>query len=169
MGIEDLTQIQLVDGIIGLIYPAVGTLIGTIIASKYIKYKRRELLFVGLSLILLTLSWLALGLTFITMVFFDFILPDIIYFLLYLGFTPISIFCWMWAMAILLAPNHIKKIVSIYGVISISYEIYLFVILFTDPYSILIRVSPMRTDATTPVFSLFALFALFSALITILF
>ncbi|MFX1443635.1 MAG: hypothetical protein ACFFHV_09500 [Promethearchaeota archaeon] len=165
MGIEDLTQQQMIDGIIGLIYPAVGILIGGLIASKYAAYKRKELLFVGLSLIFMTTPWLALGITFITMVFFDFVLQDNIYFFIYIAFVAFSSIFWIWAMAILLAPASLKKIVPIYSVVCLTYEIYIIAMLIINPYSIMHRAGPMEVDAA-PIIPLFTLFAAVLALVT---
>ncbi|MFX1445678.1 MAG: hypothetical protein ACFFHV_19860 [Promethearchaeota archaeon] len=168
MGIESLTQLELFDGIMGLIYPAVGIFVGILIASKYINYQRKELVLIGISLALLTIPYLAVGITFITIVFFDFPLPDNIFFLMYLGVSAFGTISWMWAMAILLAPTHIKKIVGIYSVICLTYEAYLLTMLFTNPSLIVVRVSAMNVDAVSPLVALFTLFELFSALITII-
>ena len=114
MGIEVLNQLELFDGIMGLIYPAVGIIVGTIIASKYAKYKRKELLFIGISLICAAISYLALGITFLTIVFFDFVLEDTIYMIIFLGFTALGLLSFVLAMTILLYPYARKKIVLIF-------------------------------------------------------
>lgn len=93
MGLEDLTQLEIIEWIFALIYLAIGTLTGTIIASKYAKYKRRELLFIGTSLIFITLPQFALGLTFITVVYFNYVLDDTIYLLIYRWFSAFGLLC----------------------------------------------------------------------------
>jgi hypothetical protein len=169
LGIEDLTQVQLIDGIMGLIYPAVGIIVGIIIASKYTKYKRKELLFVGISLIFAVISYLSTGITFIGMIFYNYVLDDTIFFLLYLGFGMYGTIFWMWAMAILIAPKHIKKIVGFYTIICIAFAIYVYLGIFMFPsWEVLVRNGPM--DITTSrITQLFALFAFLSILISGLF
>ncbi|MFX1393776.1 MAG: hypothetical protein ACFFAH_13405 [Promethearchaeota archaeon] len=167
MGIEDLTQLELFDGIMGLIYPAVGIIIGTIIGSKYAKLKRKELLYVGISLICVAISYLALGITFLTIVFFDFVLDDTIYIIIFIGFSAFGVLSFALAMTILLYPYSRKKIVLIYAVICISYEAYLLICLFTNPTLIATRISRMDIDVT-PIVSLFTLFAILNALILII-
>lgn len=166
MGIEDLTQLQIIDGIMGLIYPTVGFIVGITIASKYAKYKRNELLFVGISLCCTVMSYLALGITFLGIVFFDYVLEDTYFFILYLGFSNIGVICWMWAMAILLAPHHTKKIVSVY----ITYSVVMTIISLLSRYvytswALYRRVGPMDVEFA-PILSIASLFSLLSILIT---
>lgn len=165
LGIEDLTQLELIDGIMGLIYPAMGILVGAIIASKYVKYKRNELLFVGISLAIVTIPYLALGLTFLGIVFFDTPLPDNIYFFMFIGVSAFGTITWMWAMSILLAPNHIKKIIGTFSAIALTYEVFLLYMLITNPSAIIVRISAMDVDVS-PLVSLFTLFQLVLVLIT---
>ncbi len=51
MGIEDLTQYQLLQGFLGLISFSISTVVGIIIISKYSQHKRHELLTVGFMMI----------------------------------------------------------------------------------------------------------------------
>ena len=53
LGLEDLTQLEILQGSTSLIYAITGTIIGLIIASKYLTYERKELLGIGISLSLL--------------------------------------------------------------------------------------------------------------------
>ena len=73
MGLEDLTQLEILQGISSLIYAIFGTIIGVIIALKFVNYKQKELLYVGFSLVLTTTPWYSGGISFLTFIFFDFI------------------------------------------------------------------------------------------------
>ncbi|MFX1257137.1 MAG: hypothetical protein ACFFAN_04730 [Promethearchaeota archaeon] len=166
MGIEDLTQLQIVDGIIGLIYPAVGITVGIIIASKYAKYKSKELLFVGLSLITSVISYLAIGITFIGIVFFDYVLDDTIFFILLIGFNCLGLIFWICAISLLIFTKKIKQIVSVYVIICAGMWIYTLLgrYVYTS-WEVYKRVGPMDAEFS-PVISLFSLFLLLSLLIT---
>lgn len=83
MALEDLTQLEILQGSASLIYAVTGTIIGLIIASKYITYEKKELLGIGISLALITAPWYGGGISFLTMVFFGYILDDSLYFFIF--------------------------------------------------------------------------------------
>ena len=91
MGIEDLSQLEILQGISSLIYAIFGTIIGSIIAFKFIQYKQKELLFVGISLVLTTAPWYSSGISFLTYISSDYILIDSVYFFINYGFIAVAL------------------------------------------------------------------------------
>ena len=57
MGIEDLTQYEIIGGTLSLAYSVIGIIIGLIIISKYYYTKRKELLGVAFAIILSVIAW----------------------------------------------------------------------------------------------------------------
>jgi len=73
-----------------LLYAIFGTIIGSI-AVKIIKYKQKELFYIGFSLILTTAPWYSGGISFLIMTFFDFILIDSVCFIINYGLIVASL------------------------------------------------------------------------------
>jgi hypothetical protein len=164
MAIADLTQLEILQGSTSLLYAIVGTIIGAIIASKYYTYKRSELLGIGLSLIFATVPWYAAGISFLTFVFFGFILADPLYFFISYGFTAIALICFMFGITKLLWPMTAKKIVAIISIIYIVYEIVIIFLLITDIQLVAVKQGKFISNQAT--FS--TVFGGFTALVTLI-
>lgn len=147
MAIEDLTQLEILQGSTSLIYAVIGTIVGAIIASKYYKYKKAELLGIGISLLLVTAPWYGGGISFLTIVFFDFILDDPLYFFINYGLLPIALICWMYGISILLFPQSTKKIVAITSVICIPYEFVLIFLIITNTSTVAAKEGRFNSNA----------------------
>ena len=164
MGIEELTQLEIAQGVLSLLYAVIGIVIGSIIAVRYFSYKRVELLGVGTSLALACSPWLAGGISFITFIFFDFILSDPVYLFINYGFTGLAITLYVHAITSLIYPESVKKIVSIYITLTIIFEVILIYLLSTNID--LVGTKDGRFDSAAgniPI--LFILFVLISTLI----
>ncbi len=169
MGIEELTQLEIAQGTLSLIYAIVGIVTGSIIAVRYFSYKRVELLGVGISLALASSPWLAGGISFLTFVFFDFILDDPIYLFINYGFTGLAITLYVHALTSLMYPESLKKIVSIYITLTIIFEVILIYLLFTNISMVGTKDGKFDSGAGS-IPTLFVLFVLISILVfTILF
>ena len=167
MAIEDLTQLEILQGSTGLIYAIIGTIVGAVIASKYYTYKKPELLGIGISLLLVTAPWYGGGISFLTVVFFGFILDDPLYFFINYGFLPIALISWMYGISILLFPDSTKKIVAITSVICIPYEIVLIFLIITNTSTVAAKDGRFNSDAgTLP--TIFIAIALIIILITMI-
>jgi hypothetical protein len=167
MALEDLTLLEIVQGSTSLIYAVSGTIIGLIIASKYFTYEKRELLGIGIALALLTAPWYGGGISFLTYVLYGFILDDSIYFLINYGFLAVALLCWMYGMSILLWPNSTKKIMTVFSIICIPYEIIFLFTLSTNPSSIGAKEGKFNSDAAL-LPTVFIIFALLVSLITMI-
>jgi hypothetical protein len=167
MGLADLTQLEILQGSTSLIYAITGTIIGAIIASKYFTFKRKELLGIGLSLILLTAPWYGGGISFLMIIFFDSILDDSMYFFINYGLIAFALLGWMWGISILLFEKSVKKIMAAISAICIPYEIILVILLAIDPSLVGKKEGKFNSDAgLLP--TIFIAFALILTLITML-
>ena len=167
MALEDLTLLEIIQGSTSLIYAITGTLIGLIIASKYLTYERKELLGIGIALALLTAPWYGGGISFLTYIFFDFILDDSIYFFINYGLLAIALIAWMYGMSILLFPNSIKRNMIIFSIICIPYEIIFIVTLSISTSMIGAKEGKFNSDAAL-LPTVFIIFALLVSLITMI-
>lgn len=167
MALDDLTLLEIIQGSTSLIYAITGTIIGLIIASKYLTYERKELLGIGIALALLTVPWYGGGISFLTYVLFGFILDDSVYFLINYGFLAIALIAWMYGMSILLWPNSIKKILTAFSIICIPYEIAFLLILAMKPSNIGTKEGKFNSDAAL-LPTIFIIFALLVSLITMI-
>lgn len=165
MGLEDLSQLEILQGSASLIYAVTGSIIGLIIASKYITHEKKELLGVGISLALLTAPWYGGGISFLTFIFFGFILDDSLYFFINYGLLAFALISWMYGISILIFPKWIKKNVIISLVICIPYEIILVIHLIIDPSMVGNREGKFNSDAAF-IPTIFIIFGLLVTLIT---
>ena len=165
MALADLTQLEILQGSASLIYAVTGTIIGLIIASKYIVSKKKELLGVGISLGLLTAPWYGGGISFLTMIFFGYILDDSLYFFINYGLLAFALISWMYGISILLFPKWVKKNVIISLVICIPYEIILIILLVINPSMVGNKDGKFSSNAAL-LPTVFIIFGLFVSLIT---
>ncbi|MFX1393406.1 MAG: hypothetical protein ACFFAH_07515 [Promethearchaeota archaeon] len=165
MGIEGLTQFELLHGFLGLISIGVSIIIGLKISSKYFKNKQIELLTVGLMMIFVTSGWWGATISFLLYVLFNMEISDKLYIFFSYGLIPISFMFWIYSFSHLVYPISKWKIVSIFLVINIIYEIFFIYFLFLDSNLIAIRIT--RFDTETKAFlSLYILFVLLTTIIT---
>lgn len=165
MALADLTQLEILQGSASLIYAVTGTIIGLIIASKYITHEKKELLGVGISLALLTAPWYGGGISFLTMIFFGYILDDSLYFFINYGLLAFALISWMYGISILLFPKWVKKNVIISLVICIPYEIILIILLVINPSMVGNKDGKFSSDAAL-LPTAFIIFGLLVSLIT---
>ena len=164
MGIEDLTQLEIAQGTLSLIYAIVGVLIGSLIVIKYFKYKRIELLGVGISISLACVPWFSSGISFLTFIFFGFTLPPALYFFINYGFVAFAILFYVHALTSLLYPESVKKIVLIYLILGIAFEVILIYLLFTN-ISMVGTMSGRFDSEAGSIPTLFVIFVLASLLV----
>jgi hypothetical protein len=124
----------IVNGIFSLIFCIISAIVGTIIASKYFKYKDRSLLFVGLSFVLICEIWWASAISFLVALVNGVGLSPQIYFLIGNLLVPVALIIWLTAFTTFLNVSKRNKkiiliLVAIYGII---FEIFLFYSLLTD-------------------------------------
>ncbi|MFX1259734.1 MAG: hypothetical protein ACFFAN_17920 [Promethearchaeota archaeon] len=152
MGLEDLTQLEIIQNVISVISTSIYIIVGVIIIAKYIKYKRKELLTVGFYVIFLTSSRWATNIMFILYLLFDFDMSANLYIFICFGTIPFLVFFAYYTWGNLLYPKWAKKITLITIVTGILYVIFFVILLFTYPSLIGERVA--RFDLTAGVYVL---------------
>ncbi|MFX1338109.1 MAG: hypothetical protein ACFFDK_05840 [Promethearchaeota archaeon] len=165
MGIEDLSDLEIIEGILGLISLGITIFIGLKIISKFSIHKRIEFITVGLLMIFISSAWWGCILAFIVYIVLNSDIPDSLYIFLSYGLLPISVLLWLYSFGHLTYPNSKWKIVLIWVIISILYEIYFVILLFTNPTLLAIRTT--RFDSQTqPYVSLYLILILIITIIT---
>lgn len=133
MGIEDLTQLEILYRTFTLIFVVISLILGIKILSKFFIHKRKELITVGFSWIFLTSPWWGVAVSFLLYILFDYIIENIIFLILANVFVPVALICWIYSFCQLVYPQLKKNLMSIYLVICIPYEIFLIFFIFTHP------------------------------------
>ncbi|MFX1339277.1 MAG: hypothetical protein ACFFDK_11765 [Promethearchaeota archaeon] len=164
MTLGDLPEIELFHGIFTLINVIISIVIGLRIASKYVEYKRKELLTVGLSLTFGGSVYWSSVIAFITIIFFNYE-PGLAFHMAFHIFPPIGLLLWIYSISLLLYPKSLKKIVVIFTVICMVYEFFLLYYLLTDP-SLLGRRTGIILNETYLLINSFLLFSVSVIVIT---
>lgn len=165
MGVDSLTQLELFQGIMGLISLGISIFVGLTIVSKYFKIKRVELLTVGLMMVFITSAWWGSSLAFILVLLIGYEISDITYIFISYGLVTLSSIFWVYSFGYLVYPKSKWKIFSIWLAISVLYTIFFMYYLFSDPSILAVRVT--RFDSETKYFvSGYVLLSLLMSLIT---
>ena len=165
MGLEGLTTIDIIHGSFGLIFMVVSLLIGLKILIKYFAIKRIELVTVAFTWIFLSTAWWGAGISFVTYVFYGFTLDLFWYLFVDNVFLPFALLLWIYSFCQLTYPTLKKKLIIIYAVICIPYEIFLIIFLLMDPN--LIGTMEATFNSSNKLYVIiFQVFAIATALIT---
>lgn len=92
-----LTPIQFVIGALSLTFMILSLFIGILIISKYFEFKKKLLLLVGFTWVIMSELWWSSSISFLVALVNDVGLPDEVYFLLGNLFVPVALFCWITA------------------------------------------------------------------------
>ena len=165
MGLEGLTQFEIIQGFAGLISLAISIFVGLKIISKYFTYKRVELLTVGLMMVFITSAWWGASLAFIMYFVFNSELSDVSYIFISYGLVSLASIFWIFSFGYLVYPKLKWKLLSIWLAISIVYTIFFMYYLFINPSFLAERITPF--DSETRYFvSGYVLLSLLMSLIT---
>lgn len=131
----ELSTIELINGLLSILFVSISIILGATIASRYFKHKKRTLLLVGLTWIGLTSIWYSSSLSVLLILTTGKGISDELYMFLGNGLIPITSFVWMIAITDLLVSNKEKQklILIIFGIYSALFEIYFLYFLFTNP------------------------------------
>jgi hypothetical protein len=127
-----LTVEEFLFGFLSLLTVSVAIAVGLTIASKYIRYKEKKLILVGLASIGFYSPHWGSATSFILVLLTGNGLPAPIYMFLGNFFIPIFITIWMYAMADLLTLKRKWLLPAIYATIGIAMDIYLVYYLVVD-------------------------------------
>lgn len=127
-----LTPVQTLNGILTLIYVIISTVIGIKIALKYFKYKRRELILVGLTWIILMEIYWSSAFSFVAALITGKGFGPELYFAIGNLFVPIGLLMWLTAVTDFLYKEQQKIILIIAAITGVIYYIAFYYFIFTD-------------------------------------
>ncbi len=165
MGLEGLDQFEIIYGIFSLIFVIIAIFMGIKILTKYFTLKRKETLSLGFALIFLSSAWWGSVGAFIGYVFFNQEIGPFLFFFLGDVFIPIAIISWMYSFCTLVYPHLKKKLVTLYILIFIPYEIVLISLLIINPSLVAVIEGKFNSDHELFVIS-FLIFAILTFTIT---
>ena len=132
MVIEELNEFEILQGVLSLTISLIGLIIGLIIIIRYFEHRRKELLGVGLAILLTTISWMASGISFLSLLFYGVLLDETLYLFIAYGFALSAALCMMYAIISLLYPKPAIKIILIFLIVTIVFEIIFVYLLLTN-------------------------------------
>jgi hypothetical protein len=142
-----LTQLQFLTGIFTLIFVVISIIVGLHIISIYFRHKKRELLLVGLTWLLMSASWWPSSFSFVTYLITGNGFSLQFYSFLGNVFQPIVIFLWLTAFTDLMYKEKQKVIQLICVITGIAFYIPFFYYLITDPSVMGVMYGPVDAEA----------------------
>ncbi len=128
----ELTEIELFNGILSIIFVSISFAVGLRIVSKYIKIKQKILLFVGLTWIGLTSVWLAASISILSILITGKGLSEAVYMAIGNAFLPVTGILWVYAVTELLYKKRQKQMLSLLAAYGSAFDIYFLYFLATD-------------------------------------
>ncbi|MFW9901943.1 MAG: hypothetical protein ACFFDY_11785 [Candidatus Thorarchaeota archaeon] len=165
MALTDLTDVEILQGSLSLLYVIICIIVGLKITFKYFEYKRKELLTLGITLILYGSPYYASGFSFVNYVLFDFPFDARLYLFLNLVFLPFGLITWFYSYFHLVSPRLKKKFLIPFSPILILLDIFIIILLIFDPA--IIGTMAGTFDGNYTIFTLSFLIFLLGLVITI--
>jgi len=169
MPIEGLTELEIINGIFTSIFVFVSILVGVRIILKYYKHQIKELITVGITMILISTHWWGNSFSFLLYLVFNYELKTSIHLLIENIFTPIVLILWVYSVCSLAYPTKIRRSLLIISPVCIIYYVFLFIGLIVDPEILVIPLSRFDTRSTILLMGLkisaLFLFIIFSVLL----
>lgn len=165
MGIEKLSELDILHGIFTTIFVVISLLVGLRILLKYFEHKRMELFAVGIAWMGMSTPWIGNSLSFLLYVSIGTRLELVPYLFLENAFIPLALICWIYAFSMLVYPRLVKKITIPFAIICLTYEIFLIAALIIDPNTIGTLEGMFDADHTI-IPSIFKVFGIFTIFIT---
>lgn len=165
MLLQNITELQMLEGTFSIIWILISTIIGIKIIHKSFILKNRELITVGLFWILICFPWYASSITFIMYILLDATLDDRSYLLIANVVIAPGLLVWIYTFCNISYKKSKKRVVIIYAVICIIYEIFLIYFLFTD-IKVIGTVEGLFNSRYNTFALVFQVFTLLSVLVT---
>ena len=129
----ELSQLEIISGFTGLVGIMFGFFLGFTMIGKYFKYKDRNLLLMGLVMILISEPWWPYAIT--LMLFFagGESLPLQMYMIIGLSLSIIVLFLGMLVMSNLMWKDKVKLVMSLTAIYGALYQIVLLYAIFVEP------------------------------------
>ncbi len=135
MGLNDLSELDIINGVATTFYVLASIILGLRISLKYFKYRRKELITVGISMFFGSSVYWSSCIAFFTILLFDYE-PGLSFHLYMHMLVPIGFIFWLYSFSLLVYPELLKKIVTISSAICIVYDIFLYIFIVNDPDSL---------------------------------
>ncbi|TFG02013.1 MAG: hypothetical protein EU542_05875 [Promethearchaeota archaeon] len=133
MAFSDLTELEILQGTLGLIWVLIAIIIGIRIIHKALLLKRTsDLITVAFSYILVSSAWWGLSLQFIMYGFFNILLEEVFYLLISNIFIPFAMICWIYSYCKILDPKRKEYLLKGFIIFTSLWELFIFVGLFID-------------------------------------
>jgi len=158
-----LTPLEVLTGSLSLVTVVISTIIGLRIVSKYFAYKRRELLLVGFTWILLCEIWWSSAFSFLAALFTGVGFTPELYFMLGNLFVPVALALWLTAYTDFLYKAKQKLILLIATITGLIYYFVFFYFVFND-----VAVIGIMFNSVDAEYKLFPLVYLISVLLVFL-
>ncbi len=125
---------EYLQGIFSLIFSGITLILSLIIISKYLKYRKPELILVGITFIGLALPWLPIAISFLMVIIVNTPLSEQIFFIINLGFVSFTAVCWVLSIAKFMNVKiQNQKLIAIFGLtVALIFEIFFLILVFTD-------------------------------------
>ena len=150
-----------INGLFALIVVIVGAIIGIRIILKYRKVKNKTLLYWGVSWCGFYQPWWGAAISFISAIFTQQTIPDQLYMFLGTFFIPIFVISWWYGLTELFLKDLRKKIVIIYLLIHLSFNVYVIIALMINPTDVGEIVSfDVQYESVTMIYLLFINFTM---------
>jgi len=127
-----LTPFEILTGSLSLATVIISTIIGLRIISKYFTYKKRELLLVGFTWILLCEIWWSSAFSFLAAIITGQGFTPELYFTLGNIFVPVALILWLTAYTDFINKKNQKLIILIAAIVGLIYYILFFYFIFND-------------------------------------
>ncbi len=144
----ELTSFDYYNGTLSLIQVVIQFIIGFALIYKYLEYRNKQLLYMGLTMIALTSVWLTHAIAFVLVLITGAGLSTEVFFIMAYPLTAVAIVLWMVVMSKLLFKEKKKLIIIIYVIYAILFEILFFILLFDDTMHIGVLENPIEPDTS---------------------
>lgn len=136
MDINDLGQIEILEGTFSLIFVIISLIIGILFLLKYFNNKQIEFVTIGLTWVFLSSGWWGSAFSFLSILLFNKPLDLFQYLFISNVFLPLVLIVWIYSFCHTIYPNLEKPGLIITLLIVIPFEIILIVLIFTNPQSV---------------------------------
>ncbi|MBD3337676.1 MAG: hypothetical protein GF353_01120, partial [Candidatus Lokiarchaeota archaeon] len=127
-----LELVEILQGISCLVYVVICFILGIKISLKYLRYRQRDLLLVGITWMGLAFPWIPDTINLFLILLFQATLSNAVYFIIVLATLPVPLFCWLIAFTDFRFKKDQKIILLVYLIIAIAFEIAFFILLFQN-------------------------------------
>ncbi|MBD3342276.1 MAG: hypothetical protein GF353_24460 [Candidatus Lokiarchaeota archaeon] len=141
-----LEPIEYLQGSLSLIYIIISLILGIFILLKYFEHKNPNLVYVGLTWILISFPWLCDATSFLMILILGVPLSEMAYLTLVNAFIPLTFIVWFMAFTNLLYKENQKLIIAFLAIFAVIFEIIFFYVLFTNTAQIGSLVSPFHAE-----------------------